>query len=108
MCQMLVVCSSSSTSGPSQAPSTKDAVNVWWRLGRHATLVDPTPLWTVNDVTAEAVGRMVELDGVEVQRIVPGRGFFVASGAKSILVRPAGGEHGRIEPGQTVWSMASY
>jgi hypothetical protein len=58
------------------------------------------PLGTVNAVTADAVGRTVELDGVEVQRIVPGRGFFISSGTKSIFVRPAGGEHARIEPGQ--------
>jgi hypothetical protein len=48
------------------------------------------------------LGRTVNLDGVKVQRIVPGRGFFISSGTKSIFVRPAGGDHGRIEPGQTV------
>lgn len=57
---------------------------------------------SVRDITPAAVGKAVELNRVEVERVVAGRGFFVASGPQTVFVRPADGQVPNVKAGQTV------
>jgi len=60
------------------------------------------PLASLDAVTADAVGREVELARVEVGRVLPGRGFFVSAGDRTLFVRPAKGTMPNVTRGEMV------
>ena len=66
-----------------------------------------SPVLTLNDVTADAAGRPVDLERVEVRDVVPGHGFFVTSGTRTLFVRPERGQMTGVKSGQMV-SIEGY
>ncbi|MGV3520540.1 hypothetical protein [Luteitalea sp.] len=67
-----------------------------------ANALATTPLRSLDQVTASAVGSIVDLNDVTVERMVPGHGFIVSSGSKTVFVHPIAGLRPQVRPGDSV------
>lgn len=72
------------------------------RTGDRAAASDYTPIERLSKITPEVIGRTVNLDGVQVDKVIPGRGFLVQAEGQSVFVRRADGQALKVKAGDSV------